>query len=144
MVDILARCPRHPIDFGVWPDPIHHWHYTDYAPTPWPSLNTRQRSLASHEVQAGAAELGRGHQKAMRSAKCKVFDMFLILRYVFPNKSPAASPSFIAWSRLNTLAHDPSTTTRCIQYTSFLRRSSGPRTPPVTHCLSFPLTNHSA
>ena len=31
MVDILARCPRHPIDFGVWPDPIHHWHYAGYV-----------------------------------------------------------------------------------------------------------------
>lgn len=42
----------------------------------------------------------------MGSVECKVFNTFLILCYVFPNESPAAILSFIAWSRLNTLAND--------------------------------------
>jgi hypothetical protein len=151
MVDILARCTRHPIDLGVWPDPIHHWHYTDHTLTPWPALNTRRRSLTSHEVQAGAAGPGRGHQKAMRGMKCKVFEMFFILCYVLPNKSLAAILSFIAWPCLNTLAHDPSITTSAPSTPVFLEDLQVLELLPVnhfshcpTHCLPLLPTNHSA
>jgi hypothetical protein len=151
MVDILARCTRHPINLGVWPDPIRHWHYTDHTLTPWPALNTRRRSLTSHEVQAGAAGPGRGRQKAMRGMKCKVFEMFFILCYVLPNKPLTAILSFIAWPCLNTLAHDPSTTTSAPSTPVFLEDLQVLELLPVshfshcpTHCLPLLPTNHSA